>query len=140
MKGISPLVAAVLLIGVTMTIAAALAFWVSGFMAERTKAFEKRASEYEKCVGANFDIYFSLYNSTAGTLTILLENKAGIRLNLTEVDIILKNGTIDIRKLGEILPMAGGWLSIKINNVEPCEKFRILTECTEPPIFREGSC
>jgi flagellin-like protein len=140
MRGISPLVAAVLLIGITMTIAAALAFWVSGFVSERTKAFEKKTTEYEKCIGANFDIYSSIYNGTAKTLTILLENKADIRLNLTEINIILKNGTIDVRELGEFLPRAGGWLPIRIENVEPCEKFRIVTECTEPPVFREGSC
>jgi flagellin-like protein len=140
MKGISPLVAAVLLIGVTMTIAAALAFWVSGFMGERTKAFEKRTAQYEKCIGANFNIYSSLYNATSKTLTILLENRADIRLNITQINIMLKNGTIDVRELEESLPRAGGWLPIKIDNVEPCEKFRIISECTEPAVFREGSC
>ncbi|MDI6806799.1 MAG: type IV pilin [Candidatus Aenigmarchaeota archaeon] len=140
MKGISPLVAAVLLIGVTMTIAGILAFWVSGFMYERTKGFEEKAAMYEKCIGANFGIYSSTYDSVNKTLTILLENKAGIRLNLTEINIILLNGSIDIRPLNMILPRAGAWLPIKIENVDACEKYRIVTECTEPTIFREGTC
>lgn len=140
MKGISPLVAAVLLIGITMTIAGALAFWVSGFMAERVAGFERIAEEYERCIRARFDIYSSLYNGTAKTLTILLENKAEVRLNLTEINIMLLNGTIDVRELGVILPRAGAWLPIKVENVEPCEKFRIVTECTEPAVFGEGSC
>jgi flagellin-like protein len=140
MKGISPLVAAVLLIGVTMTIAGALAFWVSGFMTERTKAFEKRTAEYEKCIGANFDISFSFYNNTDGTLVIYIENKADVRLNLTGISIMLQNGTVDTRELNKTLPRAGVWDKVEVTNVAPCEKFRILTECTEPPVFREGSC
>jgi hypothetical protein len=95
---------------------------------------------YENCTKANFDIYASVYNSTTKTLTILLENKADIRLKITKINITLKNGTVDVRELNLLLPRAGGLLLIKVENVEPCEKFRIVTECTEPAVFREGNC
>ncbi len=58
--GISPLVAAVLLIAVTMTIAGLLAYWATSFV--RTSLPETNRTEAE-CRLADFSIYFCSYNS-----------------------------------------------------------------------------
>ena len=42
-KAVSPLVAAVLLIAVTMTIAGMLAYWASGFVRQQTEPFPIKA-------------------------------------------------------------------------------------------------
>ncbi len=78
MKGISPIVAAVLLIAVTMTIAGVLAYWSSTFV-------EKQLPEVEtQCKFSNFIFESCTYNSTSQRLNFILNNRRNIDLkNLT---------------------------------------------------------
>ena len=55
-KAVSPLVAAVLLIAVTMTIAGMLAYWASGFVRLQTETFSNQ-SVVSKCNFADFKVY-----------------------------------------------------------------------------------
>ncbi|MEM5825862.1 MAG: archaellin/type IV pilin N-terminal domain-containing protein [Candidatus Aenigmatarchaeota archaeon] len=77
LKGISPLIATVLLIALTMTIAGIVAMWASTFTGSRLEETEKNATQI--CIGANLRIsearivnnvgYFRLENVGTTPLT-----------------------------------------------------------------------
>lgn len=71
MKGISPIVAAVLLIAITMTMAAALAYWSQGFVSSRLPSTNSTGGQ---CDLSQFEFLSCNYNSGAGSLTFVLNN------------------------------------------------------------------
>lgn len=74
-KGMSPLIAAVILIAATMSIAAILSFWVSSFMKEKLKETEQLGiTGGARCLGAEFELRPGRsYSGT--TLNLILDNK-----------------------------------------------------------------
>ncbi len=99
-KGISPLVAAVLLIAITMTIAGMLAYWATGFF--RT-SLPTNITEIQ-CTGANFRIYSCLYNSSLNTIDLLLQNTGGVDLSNITAVVIYQNATAQNIFLNGTLP------------------------------------
>lgn len=71
MKGISPLVASVLLIAITMSIAGILAFWVSSYT---SSALPKMNRTVEECRYSNFEIYTCNLNTSTGDIILNLHN------------------------------------------------------------------
>jgi len=94
-KGISPLVAAVILIAATMSIAGILTFWATGFVKGRLTSVENTTVETE-CVAAQFRLYSGTFdNSTSPyTLTLILENQRSIDLTLNNLYLFLPNGDL----------------------------------------------
>jgi len=85
-KGISPLVAAVILIAATMSIAGILTFWATGFVKGRLASVENTTVETQ-CVAAQFRLYSGIFDNstTPYTLTLILENQRSIDLTLNNV-------------------------------------------------------
>ncbi len=92
-KGISPLVAAVLLIAATMSIAGILAYWASSFVRIQTESFQNQSIASE-CNYADFKIYFCKYNSTSHTISMTLENSRDVTLKDLKVQIFYTNETV----------------------------------------------
>lgn len=134
-KGISPLVAAVLLIAVTMTIAGLLAYWAASFV--RTSLPEMNKTEAE-CRFADFMIYSCNYNSTSRRVNLILENIRDIELKKLKAYFIFPNATVsDAYNLNATLP--GGTLkSFTISNVDDFSKISIRTHC--PDVYKEKAC
>ena len=72
-KGISPLVAVIMLIAFTMIVAGILAGWATRFATEQR-------STLEKCVRANIVIKRATYSSATGNLSIMLYNAGTVPL------------------------------------------------------------
>jgi flagellin-like protein len=72
-KGISPLVAVIMLIAFTMIIAGILAGWATRFATEQR-------SMLEKCVRANIVIKRATYDSTTQEITLMLYNAGTVPL------------------------------------------------------------
>jgi flagellin-like protein len=89
-KGISPLVASVLLIAATMSIAGILAYWASSFVSKQTETFENQTVTSE-CNYADFKIYSCSYNSSSRRLTMILENTRDVTLKNLNVFIFYSN-------------------------------------------------
>lgn len=102
-KGISPLVAAVLLIAVTMTIAGILAYWASSFTRAQISAFENQTVTTE-CSFANFRFYTCKYDSSTGTMSFILDNPSNVNLKDLVAFIIYRNNTIQQIPLDKDLP------------------------------------
>jgi len=94
-KGISPLVAAVILIAATMSIAGILTFWATGFVRERLTSVENTTDE-SQCIAAQFRLYSGIFdNSTSpGTMYLILENQRSIDLRLTNLYLFYPNGVL----------------------------------------------
>ncbi len=91
-KAISPLVAAVLLVAITMTIAGMLAFWASTFIKTQTETFENQTQQ-TKCSFASIDIFDCSYDTSSGTLTLVLQNTGGIALQNLTANVIYSDKT-----------------------------------------------
>jgi flagellin-like protein len=79
-KGISPLVAVIMLIAFTMIVAGILAGWATRFATEQR-------SMLEKCVRANIVIKKAIYDSVNGNLNLMLYNAGTVPLEDFQVQV-----------------------------------------------------
>jgi flagellin-like protein len=93
MKAVSPLVAAVLLIAVTMTIAGILAYWGAGFVRMQTASWEN-STVAGNCNFADFKIYSCRYNDTSSKITLNLENLRKVELKDLSIYYFFTNGSV----------------------------------------------
>lgn len=77
-KGISPLIAAVLLIAATMSIAGILAYWASNFV---KSALPENTTSQTTCQFADFQLYQCNYASSTQTISFVLYNYRTISLS-----------------------------------------------------------
>jgi flagellin-like protein len=137
MKGISPLVATVLLIAVTMTIAGMLAYWASSFVKTQTGQFENQTLTSE-CRFADFKFYSCNYNSTSQQMTFVLENFRSVTLKDLVAYIVYQNGTVANYSLNATLPGAS-MKGFTIGNVSSdYSSVTIKTHCSE--VDTRSSC
>ncbi|MFH1105984.1 MAG: archaellin/type IV pilin N-terminal domain-containing protein [Candidatus Aenigmatarchaeota archaeon] len=78
-KGVSPLVAAVLLISFTMAIAAILATWATQYMNQQTATLTQRGQE-ANCVYARLALDTFNYDRASGQLVFIINNNGKIGL------------------------------------------------------------
>ena len=98
----SPLIAAVILIAVTMSIAGILSFWVSGYM--KTKLGEsENATKETGCLGADFKIHSIDFNNDTRSLYIVLDNRRAVDLIIENVYFFYPDNKIDTKTLNEEL-------------------------------------
>lgn len=136
MKGISPIVAAVLLIAITMTIAGVLAYWSSTFVSTTLPTENATTSQ---CRLAQFEFLNCRYNSTSQTLIFSLNNVRGIDLPNLTAFVEYSNGTVATGvPLNQSLPGA----SIRSYSVASVTSdflnLVIKTNC--PELSRSSSC
>ena len=98
LKGISPLVAAVLLIAVTMTIAGALAYWASTFVSGQTALFSNQTIASD-CQFLKYQVYACSYDSAQTQLNLILNNIGTVDLRNATVFFIYSNNSIVNRNL-----------------------------------------
>ena len=79
-KGISPLVAVIMLIAFTMIVAGILAGWATRFATEQR-------SMLEKCVRANIVIKKAIYDSVGGNINLMLYNAGTVPLKDFQVQV-----------------------------------------------------
>jgi flagellin-like protein len=137
MKGISPLVAAVLLIAVTMSIAGVLAYWASQFV---TKSLPGLNETTTQCRFTNFVIYNCLYNSSASQLTMTLNNIQTVEIKDLTVYLSFLNGSLSSGiKLNGTL--AGGeFRSYVLSSISNDFSKVIVTTQICPDISKEDAC
>jgi len=135
-KGISPLVAAVLLIAATMSIAGILAYWASSFMRTQTSSFNNQTVTSE-CQYADFKIYSCSYNFTSHAISLILENYRDVLLKDLVFYVNFPNSTVIPISMNETLPK-GLIKSFSIPNMDTFTKIIVKTQCAE--ITRETAC
>ena len=102
-KGLSPLLAAVILIAATMTIAGILAFWVSSFVqTELKEAEEASITGGTECFRAHFELR-SESSYKDNKLYLMLDNKRSLDLYLTNLFLIYPDNNVVSKSLNETL-------------------------------------
>ena len=99
MKGISPIVAAVLLIAITMTLAGGLALWATKLVGQSLPEPETEV----QCRLANFDFFSCKYNSTTQKIIFSLSNNRNVELKNLTAFVNYQNGTVFGISLNETL-------------------------------------
>ncbi len=92
-KGISPLVAAVILIAATMSIAGILSYWATSFVRTRLTSAEN-VTEETMCLSAKFRIYSGTYDDNNKELILILENQRSIDLELNGLYLFDENDVL----------------------------------------------
>ncbi len=114
-KGLSPLIAAVLLIAFTMTIAGLMATWASSFMSTKTSNLTAQDTETQKCIGINFDVISHSIDDSHRALVIT--NTGVVDLKGINVDAITSDYEIKNIYNNETIEIPRGMQkSIKINS------------------------
>jgi flagellin-like protein len=137
MKGISPLVAAVLLIAVTMSIAGVLAYWASQFV---TKSLPEVNQSATQCRFTNFIIYDCFYNSSTSKLIITLNNIQSVEVRSLVAYLSFTNGTMSSGiSLNETLA-PGEFKSYILSGIPSDFSKIIVTTQVCPDISKEDVC
>ncbi len=92
-KGVSPLIATVLLISFTMAIAIILSNWVLDYSKQQTGALNERGSKQVTCSGAWLEGQDAIYNTTLKKLALDIQNKGNVPLGSFRLIVIYTNGT-----------------------------------------------
>jgi len=131
-KGLSPIIAAVILIAATMTVAGILAFWTTGFVKTRLTEAESVSGGTE-CFGADFELRSGSLDGT--TLNLILDNKKSVDLYLTNLFLIYSDNRVDTKSLN--ITLNGNEIrTVSIQDVAP--NFltgEIKTQCPDVSIY-----
>ncbi|MEM5875434.1 MAG: type IV pilin N-terminal domain-containing protein [Candidatus Aenigmatarchaeota archaeon] len=130
-KGISPLVATVLLIAITMTLAGILAFWGSSFVRGGLPS-EEETEQFRRCsmASGSLKVDFSYYNETSKTFFISIYNLGPVKLKILNVTFYYPNPTNYITRSVEALSNPGTSTSFILDNIEPgFLKYTFYTDC-----------
>jgi len=136
MKGISPIVASVLLIAITMTIAGVLAYWSSTFV---STALPTENVSLAQCRVAQFEFLNCKYNSTSRIITFSVNNIRTVDLGNLTAFIEYPNGTVSSGiPLNESLA-ANTIKSYLISSI-PSDFLNLLIKTTCPDLSRSNTC
>lgn len=92
-KGISPLIAAVLLIAFTLAVAALLTAWVTTFTQDTTDAVGDRSTEVIECSYAGLSVYSVSYDNNNNWVNVSVANTGTTALGNVTV-VALENGVV----------------------------------------------
>ncbi len=129
-KGISPLVAAVILIAATMSIAGIISFWASSFVTRELSGVEN-ATAGTTCAAAKFRLYSGSYDVANKKLVFILENQRFQEVKLDRL--YLFNPNNDLRSLTLNGTLAGNELkTFNVSGIDDgFERAEIRSTCPE---------
>ena len=96
MKGISPLIAGVLLIALTVTIAAIVTTWASGFTSVTQSGIGNKSIELVGCSGAALEVeaVYLTEGGAASNATAIVKNTGLVNnMQITAAELLVTNGT-----------------------------------------------
>jgi flagellin-like protein len=93
MKGISPLVATVLLIAFTVSVAGIISVWLTSFARTTTSTVGEESERQLLCIHASLSLRSVAYSSSSNTLTGILENSGEVPIGNISLQIIYNNAT-----------------------------------------------
>jgi len=139
-KGISPLVAEVLLIGFTVAVASIVILWATNFTRTSTKTISSQAEIQFACRHGGIDFYRTVtYNLTSQVLFGYLRNTGNVPLGNISFRILYNNGTTDVRFL-DVTLLPTDIVSFYFTNIAPnIDLIHVSTNCTSPSIYTEIS-
>jgi flagellin-like protein len=126
-KAISPLVATVLLIAITMTLAGIVAFWGSSFV-RTSLPTENQTQTLQACTGGSIRLISSSYNSTSNTFSMTIYNDGTQKLTLTNITFIYADKA-DAKEINAEISPAQVFVKAIDNVTNGYNSFMISTNC-----------
>jgi flagellin-like protein len=134
MKGISPLIASVLLIAFTIGVAALYSGWITTFTKKTTEEVQEHSEKRVTCTYGGIAIDDVKYNKTTGNLSGTIENTDIIDLGNIDLEIFYTNATRENLDLN--MTLASGERNIfnsrviDMNISNSYDKIRVVTNCS----------
>ena len=128
-KGISPLIASVLLIALVIGVAGIYSGWFSDFIKTITSMIEKHEDVRITCTYGDVSLRNLVYNTTSSNLTGEVENTDIIPLGNIDLEIFYDNATKEDMDLNMIL-IPGEKDVFNIGISSNYQKVRVLTNCS----------
>ncbi len=117
MKGISPLVASVILIAATMSIAAFLSYWAGNFV-QRGLTETGNTTQESQCLSSQFRVYSGKYNNATKSLVVILENQRLADISLSNIYLFYPDGILKSVNITGVI--AGNELkTFNVSGVDP---------------------
>jgi len=134
-KGISPLIAVVLLIAFVIAVGSILSGWFVSFTKERVEEAKEKGEEDITCSYANLYITDAHWNNTLGKLSLTIENTGSEDLSDFRMVVIYNNNTVDTLEVLPKTTLTPGDIEIFYNqtNVGPCSDI-------DTVIFKSNTC
>jgi len=130
-KGISPLVAAVILIAATMSIAGILSYWATSFVRTRLTSAENATGD-TTCLAAQFRLYSGNYDNVTEELILILENQRSIDLELRELYLFYSGNDLRSKTITDNILLGNRLKSINITEVDDnFERGVVKTNCPD---------
>lgn len=142
MKGLSPLIAEVLLIAFAIGVGAIIITWVTGFTKSSTKTVGQQSSSQIQCTYGSIKFLSSpplTYNSTTSNLTGAVENNGNIVLGNLRLQILYDNGSLQQIPLSPSELSPGDIVSFNVKISSNYQLVRVVTNCTSPEISDQTS-
>jgi flagellin-like protein len=126
-KGVSPLIATIMLISFTLLVGAIMVGWVNQYATGQRTSFQR-------CQNAKVLLQRGSYDSGAKNLTLVINNYGNV--DLAFVPIILQSGATT--KLADKIYVAAGGVTVyNITDIEPTlEEITIQSVDCDPPCYR----
>jgi flagellin-like protein len=105
-KGISPIVATVLLIAFTVGVAGILSVWITGFTQTTTETVDKKSTTELTCVYGGIALSTLRFNSTTGNISSNIENSGQISIGSITFQVFYRNAstlTLPLCRYGSII-------------------------------------
>lgn len=150
-KGISPLIATVLLIAFGVVIAAVLNVWMTGFTKKTSERVEEEAMQQLTCSQGGISLRDLVYNSTTSYLSGKIENTGSITLgeislqilytNFTtqKTDLCLSDSTTVVCSLANLTLTPRELASFNISVSSNYDVIRVNNNCTKYGVYDEAS-
>jgi flagellin-like protein len=135
MKGVSPIIASVILIGIAFAAYIIVSGWGSGFL-RKTFSSEEMISEKLDCSLGSVKIRVAVYNATSKTLYVLVRNDGHINLKDIAISIVINDTARDYEGVpidGDVTLLKGTEKVYTITLPGGCfiKLLRVSTSCTD---------
>jgi len=129
MKGVSPLIATIMLISFTLLIGAIMIGWINQYATGQRTSFQR-------CQNARVLLQGGSYEPIAKNLTIVVYNYGDVNLRFTPL--MKYYSSIGITKLTDHIDVAAGGVAVhNITNVDPTlEEITIQSTDCDPPCYK----
>lgn len=120
MKGLSPLVATVLLIAFTVGVGGLISVWISGFTQTSSKIVSKEGETQILCSNGAIDLSNLRYCSTTNNISGIIKNNGRITIGNITLQTIFSNGSLISHALNDTGTggaSSGNYLALRVGQV-----------------------
>jgi flagellin-like protein len=141
MRGVSPLVATVLLIAFTVMVAGIISIWLSGFTKTSVSTIGSEAEQQIACIHASLSLRDVKYSTSSGSLFGSIENTGVVNIGNISLHVIYANATF---QKFELCLVGNQALSCPLSNLTLASRdlvtFNISVASNYDKIILTGNC